>query len=137
MADLLANYVCGAGDATRPKDDPWVPADVEHAEIEDRVVAARVPVGGVLEPVPGDHERSYRFQVFVGGSSWGGRNDAHDEIARIGLACRRRGLFLGHDPVFAARPPKRRSRLAYSAIALSSATLSKSGQWIGTKTSSL
>ena len=42
-----------------------------------------------------------------------------------------------HDPVFAARPPKRRSRLAYSAIAPSSAALSKSGQWIGTNTSSL
>ena len=50
---------------------------------------------------------------------------------------RGRGFALGHDPVFAAKPPKRRSRLAYSAIAPSSAALSKSGQWIGTNTSSL
>ena len=50
---------------------------------------------------------------------------------------RRRAFALGHDPVFAARPPNRRSRLAYSAIAPSSAALSKSGQCIGTNTSSL
>src|SRR3982074_3935648 len=65
-------------------------------------------------------------------------DDAHQQIARTLLGnSRRRGFALGHDPVFAARPPKRRSRLAYSAIASSSAALSKSGQWIGTKTSSL
>src|SRR5882757_8595850 len=65
-------------------------------------------------------------------------DDAHQEIVRPLLDTSRRGGFvLGHDPVFTARPPKRRSRLAYSAIALSSASLSKSGQWIGTNTSSL
>ena len=63
---------------------------------------------------------------------------AHQEIARTLLGNGRRcGFAFGHDPVFAARPPKRRSRLAYSAIAPSSAALSKSGQWIGTNTSSL
>src|SRR3984885_2405629 len=48
-----------------------------------------------------------------------------------------RCLAFGHDPVFTAKPPNRRSRLAYSAMAPSSAALSKSGQWTGTKTSSL
>ena len=42
-----------------------------------------------------------------------------------------------HDPVWAIRPPKRRSRRRYSAMAPSSADRSKSGQLIGTKTSSL
>ena len=50
---------------------------------------------------------------------------------------RGRGFLFAHEPVFATRPPKRRSRLAYSAIAPSSAALSKSGQCIGTNTSSL
>ena len=39
-----------------------------------------------------------------------------------------RCLAFGHDPVFTASPPNLRSRLAYSAIAPSSAALSKSGQ---------
>ena len=43
----------------------------------------------------------------------------------------------GHDPVLATNPPKRRSRRRYSAMAPSSAARSKSGQLIGTKTSSL
>ena len=47
------------------------------------------------------------------------------------------GSATAYDPVLAARPPKRRSRRAYSSIARSSAALSKSGQCSGTNTNSL
>src|SRR5262249_55865415 len=53
--------------------------------------------------------------------------------APVGIAAVRND----HEPVCAISPPKRRSRRWYSAIALSSAARSKSGQKIGTKTSSL
>src|SRR6516162_3848360 len=71
---------------------------------------------------------------------WGqhhGCGRTHQQIARPLLGAGRCCLAFGHDPVFTAKPPNRRSRLAYSAIASSSAALSKSGQWVGTKTSSL
>ena len=67
----------------------------------------------------------------------GGGNTQQEIARRWSGKCRRHGFTLAHDAVFATRPPNRRSRLAYSAIAPSSAALSKSGQWIGTNTSSL
>src|SRR6516225_7737725 len=63
--------------------------------------------------------------------------DALQKIARRWSRKRRHSLTFAHDAVFAARPPKRRSRLEYSTMALSKAALSKSGQCIGTNTSSL
>ena len=73
-----------------------------------------------------------------------GGERAQREIAGAASARRARSahatvpmVFGGHDPVWVTNPPNRRSRRRYSAIAPSSAARSKSGQLIGTKTSSL
>ncbi len=70
--------------------------------------------------------------------------DARTEIAETTRFGGSRSLLRGraHEAVFAlripdSRPPKRRSRCANSAMASSSAALSKSGQWIGRKTNSV
>ena len=109
-----------------------MPSAVTYGKSGDKWIA--VPI------VYGANMQNYRIEASkkAGFSKFPGRTDEFLEYAKAMKAQGTPGGFaLGHDPVFAARPPNRRSRLAYSAMALSSAALSKSGQWIGTKTSSL